>query len=267
MAMGVVVMPMIQARPAGCCSLASPTPPARRPPHQCGLGLGRYAVGGVINPDHYLVAYPAAGRVLAQTIPPKEVMLVAGPRRRRPEVPVPPELVNAPCLDQAQIDQLWLGRHLEAHFDRPQTWSGPWMKPGPSGSSRAGRCNSAPQSPGALGPDLKDYTVLIDHGTVGLPGRWGRGAGVLCARMANLNETSPRQCPGWPATPPPKYVTVNAPDRGHPDRAGQPHRPHNGLLAREFQVPTILNTGNATQILGSGQVVPWTPIITTSMTA
>ena len=27
------------------------------------------------------------------------------------------------------------------------------------------------------------------------------------------------------------------------------------LLAREFQVPTILNTGNATQILAPGQVV------------
>ncbi|MDP1761024.1 MAG: PEP-utilizing enzyme, partial [Deltaproteobacteria bacterium] len=51
-----------------------------------------------------------------------------------------------------------------------------------------------------------------------------------------------------------KYVTVMPQTAAILTDAGSPTG-HMALLAREFQVPTILNTGNATQILAPGQVV------------
>ena len=118
MAMGVVVMPMIQARASGVLFTRQPDAAGQEAAFINAVwGLGRYAVGGVINPDHYLVAYQPPGQVLAQTIPPKEVMLVCRPQGGEAEVPVPPELVSAPCLDQGQITQLvQLGRHPGGPF-------------------------------------------------------------------------------------------------------------------------------------------------------
>ena len=118
MAMGVVVMPMIQARASGVLFTRQPDAAGQEAAFINAVwGLGRYAVGGVINPDHYLVAYQPPGQVLAQTIPPKEVMLVCRPQGGEEEVPVPPELVSAPCLDQGQIAQLVeLGRHPGGPF-------------------------------------------------------------------------------------------------------------------------------------------------------
>ena len=58
----------------------------------------------------------------------------------------------------------------------------------------------------------------------------------------------------WPAHTSPKYVTVMPQAAAIITDAGSPTG-HMALLAREFQVPTILNTGKATQILQPGQEV------------
>jgi len=55
-----------------------------------------------------------------------------------------------------------------------------------------------------------------------------------------------------------KYVTRDAPNRGHPTDAGSPTATWPSWPG-EFQVPTILNTGNATQILEPTSGPPWTP--------
>ena len=52
----------------------------------------------------------------------------------------------------------------------------------------------------------------------------------------------------------PKFVTVMPKAAAILTDAGSPTG-HMALLAREFQVPTIINIGNATQILAPGQVV------------
>ncbi|MEJ2672416.1 MAG: PEP/pyruvate-binding domain-containing protein, partial [Deltaproteobacteria bacterium] len=122
MAMGVVVMPMVEARASGVLFTRQPHAPENAAVFINAVwGLGKYAVGGVINPDHYLVASDPPGQILQQTIPPKQVMLVCRPEGGAVEVPVPPESVQAPCLDPGQIQQLvrWAAV-LEAHFARPQ---------------------------------------------------------------------------------------------------------------------------------------------------
>jgi pyruvate,water dikinase len=255
MAMGVVVMLMVAARASGVLFTRPPDAPDQEAAFINAVwGLGRYAVGGVINPDHYLVAHQPPGQVLAQTIPPKEVMLVCRPQGGEEEVAVPPARVNAPCLDQTQMAQLaqWAAI-LEAHFGKPQDVE--WAL-GEDG--RLWLLQSRPlQLPARKAAEkpvrtLKDYDVLLDQGTVACRGV-GAGPVVLVRRDEDLKQ--------FPAGgvlvarhTSPKYVTVMSQAAAILTDAGSPTG-HMALLAREFQVPTIINTGNATQILAAGQVV------------
>ena len=101
-------------------------------------------------------------------------MLVCRPQGGVEEVPVPPELVNAPCLDQGQITAVGaVGRHPGGPLSpNPRTWSGPWMK-----TDRLWLLQSRPlQLPPKKAPEppartLKQYPVLLDQG----PWPAGRG--------------------------------------------------------------------------------------------
>ncbi len=255
MAMGVVVMLMVAARASGVLFTRPPDAPDQEAVFINAVwGLGRYAVGGVINPDHYLVAHQPPGQVLAQTIPPKEVMLVCRLQGGEEEVAVPPAWVNAPCLDQAQMAQLaqW-ATILEAHFGKPQDVE--WAL---GDDGQLWLLQSRPlQFPARKAAEkhirtLKDYPVLLDQGTVACRGV-GAGPVVLVRRDEDLKQ--------FPAGgvlvarhTSPKYVTVMSQAAAILTDAGSPTG-HMALLAREFQVPTIINTGNATQILAAGQVV------------
>ena len=255
MAMGVAVLPMIDAKASGVLFTRQPDAADQEALLINAVwGLGKYAVGGVINPDHYLVAYNPPGKIIEQRIPPKEVMLVNLPHGGVQEMPVPPEKVNAPCLTQSQLQQLaqW-GAILEAHYQRPQDveWALDfedrlWLlqsrqlhlppKRAPEGGART----------------LKQYPVLLDHGSVACRGV-GAGPVVLVRRDEDLKDFPPGGVLVARHTSP-KYVTVMPQAAAIITDAGSPTG-HMALLAREFQVPAILNTGNATQILQPGQEV------------
>jgi pyruvate,water dikinase len=255
MAMGVVVMPMVEARASGVLFTRQPDAADQEAAFINAVwGLGRYAVGGVINPDHYLVAYQPLGQILAQTIPPKKVMLVCRPQGGEEEVVVPPARVDTPCLEADQIAQLvrWAAI-LEEHFAKPQDveWAldeddrlwllqtRPLQLPAKKLLERPART-------------LKEYPLLIENGTVACRGV-GAGPVVLVRRDEDLKQ--------FPAGgvlvarhTSTKYVTVMSQAAAIITDAGSPTG-HMALLAREFRVPTILNTGNATQILRPGQEV------------
>jgi pyruvate,water dikinase len=255
MAMGVVVMPMVEARASGVLFTRQPDAADQEAAFINAVwGLGKYAVGGVINPDHYLVAYQPPGQVLAQTIPSKEVMLVCRPQGGETEVAVPPELVNSPCLTPGQLTQLvqWAAT-LETHFGTPQDVEWALDEKGELWLLQSRPLQLPPQK-AAEPPSrtLKDYVVLIDHGTVACRGV-GAGPVVLVRRDEDLKQ--------FPAGgvlvarhTSTKYVTVMPQTAAIITDAGSPTG-HMALLAREFQVPTILNTGNATQLLSPGQEV------------
>jgi pyruvate,water dikinase len=255
MAMGVVVMPMVQARASGVLFTRQPDAADQEAAFINAVwGLGKYAVGGVINPDHYLVAYQPPGQVLAQTIPPKEVMLVCRPQGGVEEVAVPPERVNAPCLEPGQMAQLvqWAAT-LEAHFARPQDVEWALDDDGHLWLLQS-RPLQLPARKAAEPParTLKDYVVLIDHGTVACRGV-GAGPVFLVRRDEDLRRFPAGSVLVARHTST-KYVTVMPQTAAIITDAGSPTG-HMALLAREFRVPTILNTGNATQILAPGQVV------------
>ncbi|MCL4501533.1 MAG: PEP-utilizing enzyme [Deltaproteobacteria bacterium] len=255
MAMGVAVLPMINSRASGVLFT--------RQPEAADLeavlinavwGLGKYAVGGVINPDHYLVAYQPPGKILEQHIPPKEVMLVNLPGGGVQEAPVPQELVHTPCLNQDHLQQLvqW-AITLEAHYQQPQDveWALDF-------DNRLWLLQSRPlQLPATRVTEvktktLKQYPVLLDQGSVACRGV-GAGPVVLVRQEEDLRNFPPGGVLVACHTSP-KYVTVMPQAAAIITDAGSPTG-HMALLAREFRVPTILNAGKASQILQPGQEV------------
>ncbi len=255
MAMGVAVLPMINARASGVLFTRQPEAADQAAVLINAVwGLGKYAVGGVIDPDHYLVAHDPPGQVLEQRIPPKEIMLVSVPEGGVHEVPVPPEKVHAACLSEAQLQQLaqWAVT-LEAHYGRPQDVE--WAL---DAEDRLWLLQSrqlqmpAKRAPEVKARTLKQYPLLLDQGSIACRGV-GAGPVVLVRRDEDLKN--------FPAggvlvarQTSPKYVTVMPQAAAIITDAGSPTG-HMALLAREFQVPTIINTGRATQVLQPGQEV------------
>jgi pyruvate, water dikinase len=255
MAMGVAVLPMIDAKASGVLFTRQPDAPGKDEVLINAVwGLGKYAVGGVIEPDHYLVAYHPTGDIIEQRIPPKEVMLVNLPEGGVQEVPVPPEQVSAPCLGPGHLQELvrWAAI-LEAHYGRPQDveWALDfedrlWLL-------QSRQLQILPQRvPEVKTRTLKQYPVLLDHGSIACRGV-GAGPVVLVRREEDLKDFPPGGVLVARHTSP-KYVTVMPQAAAIITDAGSPTG-HMALLAREFRVPAILNTGIATQILQPGQEV------------
>jgi pyruvate,water dikinase len=255
MAMGVAVMPLIPARASGVLFTRHPETPEREVLLISAVwGLGRYAVGGVINPDQYVVAYDPPGEVVQKTIPPKPVKLGWAPEGGETEMPVPPAEVAAPCLGPEHLAQLadW-ARRLEAHYQKPQDveWaldeSGRlWLL-----QSRPLRVQTKREGP-PRPRTLKGHRVLLSKGQVACRGV-GAGPVVMVRQEKDLKNFPPGGVLVARHTSP-KFVTVMRETAAIITDGGSVTG-HMALLAREFQVPTIINTGNATKVLTPGQEV------------
>ncbi|MDP3182943.1 MAG: PEP/pyruvate-binding domain-containing protein [Desulfobaccales bacterium] len=255
MAMGVAVMPMIRARASGVLFTRHP----EMADQEVALinavwGLGRYAVTGRVNPDQYVVPYRGGPEVVEKTIPAKEVMLVNTPGGGVAEVPVPPEMVQAPCLNDREIGQLmeWAAI-LEGHYGKPQDVEWTLDEDGRLWLLQSRPLQVSVKKARAGRPrTLKQYTVLLDQGTVACRGV-GAGPVVLVRRQEDL-KNFPEGGVLVARHTSPRYVTVMPQAAAIITDAGSPTG-HMALLAREFRIPTIVNTGIATQVLQPGQEV------------
>lgn len=254
MAMGVAVMPVIQARVSGVLFTRQPEGTGQEAKIIAGWGLGHNGLTPASQVDRYLVAYEPWGQILDQAILPKPTMLVCRPDCGLEELPVHQDYVNSPCLKDSQLRQfLEFARQLEEHWQQPQRvdWALDW-------ENRPWLLNCQPlllpQDKAINLPPrtLKDHRVLLDHGDVACRGI-GAGPVVLVRREEDLinfpdggvlvaRHTSP------------KFVTVMPKAAAILTDVGSPTG-HMALLVREFKVPTIINTDNATRILQPGQEV------------
>ncbi len=255
MAMGVVVMPMITARASGVLFSRHPEgEPKDAAFINAVWGLGKYAVAGTIEPDQYVVAYEPLGAVLEQQIPVKQVMLRCQPQGGVEEVPVPQDWQSQPCLTAEHLRQLIIyARTLEEHFGKPQDieWALDdqdrlWILQ--SRLLKIPSRESAQPRPRVV----SGHRILLDQGAVAFRGV-GAGPVVLVRREEDLKD--------FPAGgvlvarhTSPNFVTVMHQTAAIVTDAGSPTG-HMALLAREFRVPTILNTGIASQVLQPGQIV------------
>jgi pyruvate,water dikinase len=255
MAMGVAVMPIIQAKASGVL-FTRHTDPRRQDAALINAvwGLGKYAVTGKVNPDQYVISYENHGEILEETIADKDVMLVTLPAGGVVEEPVSPELAQARCLGEAEIRELlgW-ATTLESHYGKPQDVEWAQDHEGRLWLLQSRTLHLAGKKVVEQKPRVfKDYPILLDQGTVACRGA-GAGPVVIVKSEEDL-KNFPNGAVLVARNTSPKYVTVMDRAAAIVTDAGSPTG-HMALLAREFKVPTILCADMATRVLQPGQVV------------
>jgi len=111
--MAVVVQELVPARCAGVMFTRDPITGADHRVVEASWGLGEVVVGGLVEPDR--VVFSRDGEVRSKTVGFKDVTVVNGR-----EQPVEAALVEAPCLEDADVAALAnLARRVEAAYDTP----------------------------------------------------------------------------------------------------------------------------------------------------
>lgn len=251
-AMSVACLAMVDAVASGVIYSRHPLDPLdNRIIISAVWGLGPYAVDGTISPDRYVVSREPGYPLVEAHIPAKPVQLVIDVFQDTKEIPVPPEDQDKPCLTPEQIQVLAdYAVKLEGHYQCPQDieWAldkdgrllvlqtRPLHPQGPAGHARRT-------------PRVEGFEVLLEGGDIAFPGvgagpayhvatdedllRFPDGA-VLVARHSS-----------------PKFVLVMAKAQAIVTDSGSAAG-HMAAVAREFGVPSLLDTGVATRAIPAG---------------
>ncbi|MBF0507389.1 MAG: phosphoenolpyruvate synthase [Deltaproteobacteria bacterium] len=220
-------------------------------------GLGPYAVDGIVTPDTYKVAKDGRQTIIEEQISHKPVQLVINPLGGLMEVPVPSEKQDAPALSSDQIITLArYAQRLEEHYGGPQDMEWALDQEGNLIILQSRPLNfpqieaNIPSVQEIQG--LEKYQLLLEGGNAAFPGV-GYGlvyqirseddlvsfpdGGVLVARHSS-----------------PKFVVLMSKAGAIITDFGSATG-HMASLSREFEIPTILNAGEATKTLREGQEV------------
>jgi pyruvate,water dikinase len=216
-------------------------------------GLGPYAVGGIIPPDTYLVSKENPPRALEMKISPKNRRLSAHPEGYTHDMTVESDIRDRACLSEPQLQTLAAyGMQLEEHFHHPQDVE--WAL------DEAGRLvilQSRPIRSGmphemeavARTERPRGYPLLFEGGDIACPGT-GFGPAYHVRAEPDLL--------GFPdggvlvaANSSPQFVMVMQRASAILTDAGN-ITGHMAVLAREYMVPTIVNTGMVTDLVRPG---------------
>lgn len=253
-AMAVCCLAMVAARASGVMYSRHPFDPLQDRVVIAGVwGLGPYAVDGTLSPDTFVVGKDPELPLLRQEIAVKPVALAAAPEGGLTEEAVPPERQGAPCLTEDQVRTLasWAIR-LEEHYQGPQDIEWALDEQGRLFILQTRPLKVQARAGAAESPPLPGATVLLEGGQIACPGV-GVGpvvrvetdedllhfpeGGVLVARQSS-----------------PRFVVVMARAQAvvtdHGSVAG-----HMAAVAREFGVPSLLDTRTATRDLPPGREV------------
>jgi len=253
MAVGILVM--VDALSSGVLYTADPSGRTDRMVISAAWGLGTSVVDGKVDVDQFLVS--ADGRITDRRIGSKERMSVRLPGGGIGEIPVPEARCAQPSLDEAQVAQLVrAGALLERRFRSPQDVE--WAV------------------------DRHGQLIILQSRPLGIPARRDvqppppeegserkrivfRGAGTVVQRGSAAGHVHVAMSTTGLASVPRGAVLVvkhDAPDlvRAMPLVAAiitdtGSLTSHMASLAREFRVPTVVNTGDATRVLTQGQAV------------
>jgi len=220
-------------------------------------GLGTTVVEGSVDADHYVVEKSEPYTVLERKIGNKDVMIVSGKSGGVNKVSVPAENRIKQCVTDEEIRSLARQAVLIEHYmKKPQDIEWAIDKNGEIFILQSRPLRISGTSKNMLkdiSSSLQKYTVLMEN--KGIIARRGIGAGkvFVLERMEDLKKFSHGS------------VLVAKHDSSHfikvmPKAAaiitdiGTPTS-HMANIAREFQVPTIVNTGIGTTTLKQGEEV------------
>ncbi|NOZ68272.1 MAG: hypothetical protein GXP46_03290, partial [Deferribacteres bacterium] len=219
-------------------------------------GLGKTVVDGSVDADHFIVRKEEPYEILEKKTGKKELKAVAVKEGGIREVSVPPGEQERPCLSDEQIRELARQAVLIEHYmKKPQDIEWSIDKRGEVFilQSRPLKISSPASTTRNIISSLQKYPVLMENR--GKIARRGIGAGrvFILRQLEDLKNF------------PPGSVLVAKHDSSHfikvmPKASaiitdtGTPTS-HMSNIAREFQVPTIVNTGIGTSILKHGQEI------------
>ncbi|NTW66416.1 MAG: hypothetical protein HGB21_08960, partial [Nitrospirae bacterium] len=255
MVMAVGVLNMVDAKIGGVMYTRDPNDPDSDTIIINALrGLGKAVVDGRYPPHAYLVSH-ATGQV-RETMPVHQsTMLVCTPAGDIREEEVPVELRDTPCLTDAQLRTLSeYAAALEKHYHIPQDieWAIDQSERISILQSRPLKVLPVNSAMASIPRRIEQYPILIDRGLIACKGI-GHGRAFVAREGADLS--------GFPAG-----GVLVAPNMATDlvvvmDRASAiitdtgSVTGHLSALAREFQVPMIVDTGSATVLLMDGQEV------------
>lgn len=251
--MSVGVLAMVDAKAAGVIYSRDPNQPQNETIIISAIrGLGKCVVEGVITPETYVLSrYPDLS-IIGRRIPTQNTMIVCRPDGEVEEVSISEDMKERPCLSDEQIKTLAeYAVAIENHYKYPQDieWAidkndRPYILQARTLMVFAeGLTKPVPAR-------INGYNILIDKGIIAC-----KGVGFGKAYIVRTDEDIKNFPEGavlvgkHTST---KFVTVmNKTSAIITDIGGA--TVHMASLAREFNVPTIVDTEVATELIKNGQ--------------
>jgi pyruvate,water dikinase len=248
LAMGVLVMEMVEARTAGVLYTDDPRGRAGALINAV-PGLGSLAVGGVVEPDIYRVE---DDRMVAHHLGEKTHMHVAAPEGGILDVTTPEDLRGS-CLKEDQVLALaGLGRQVKEHFGLPQDieWAldtqGRFylLQTRPLRVSRQLKADYLP-------PQVKGAEMLLSQGIIASR---GAAAGPVYLLQDEALDEIPQNAVLVTPRALPEYGVVVGRVAAVISEAGSATS-HLATVLREARVPALFSAKGATRRLRPGEVV------------
>lgn len=249
---------MVDARVSGVLYSLDPQAPEREVMLiNATWGLGVPLVNGRITGDQYTVGRRSPHQVLALNVVRKKEMLSLKEGGGSELQPVPEELQTRPCLSNKQLKDLaHMALSIERYFKRPQDIEWVLDREANLFIVQARPLNIRAQVARLvcdIASALEHYPVIFQNkGTVAQ-----RGIGVGKVFTISTEEDLDSFPPGAILVAKhtsPRLARAMGKANGIITDVGSPTG-HMATIAREFRVPTIVNTGVATRLLHSGQEI------------
>lgn len=255
MVMAVGVLRMVDALTAGVIYTRDPNDPEKDSMIINAVwGLGKAVVDGLLESDAYVVSRKD-GSTLQQRVAVQQTMLVCSDKGAIEGIRVPEEMKDHPCLTADQIKALCSSAMLlEDHYGSPQDieWAIDRDNRTHILQSRPLRVFSRKPSAAKLPTRIEKYNILLDKGIIACKG-------IGCGKAFILkDEESLKDFPDGAVLiarqANPKFVTVMNKASAIISDIGCATQ-HVASIAREYQVPTILDMGIATSTIKDGQEI------------
>jgi pyruvate, water dikinase len=213
-------------------------------------GLGLLAVDGTISTDSYLVEKGSPPKILKIEAADKPVRLSGETTGGLVQLDVPEDLRCAPCLSSEQIQDLAsYGQKLEAHYGSPQDIEWALDAAGKLLILQARPLHIFDRGGKQETPEITDYPMLIKSGSIACTGI-GFGPAFHIRDEADL-AAFPEGAVLIAKHSSPQFVSVMSKASAILTDFGSATG-HMASLTREFGVPALLDTKNATEIIGPG---------------
>ena len=255
MAMAVGLLMMIDARVAGVIYTRDPNNPQNDIFIISGVrGLGKQVVEGAVTPETYVVSR-STFQIIRKKIPAQKTMVVSKPDADVEVISLSDNTLGIPCLTDGYIKILAeYAMAIEKHYACPQDieWAVgkdemPYIL-----QTRPLNISIKEEIPGHVPDVIKGYNILIDKGIIACKGI-GFGRAYIVRQEEDLKDF-PEGAVLIAKHTSTKFVTIMNKASAIVTDIGAA-TVHMATVAREFRIPTIVDTEIATEVIQNGMKI------------